>query len=113
MLRGSDMSEAVVGTARGLPEWSYVPADTSEPILDTTVGGVLREVAARCPDRMALVEGISPSEARKTWTYAELLADAETVARALAARFEYGPRTYRSGWCWSSAPRWPGPCWSP
>ena len=86
------MGEAEAGKARGLPEWSYVPADTSEPIRESTVGSVLREVAARCPDRMALVEGISPSEARKTWTYAELLADSETVARALAARFEKGER---------------------
>ena len=78
--------------SKSLPEWSYVPADTSSPILDTTVGGVLRQAAEKHPDRMALIEGVPASEARKTWTYAELLRDAETVARALAARFEKGER---------------------
>ena len=69
---------------------SYVPADTSSPVLETTVGGILREAAARAPDRVALIEGV-PGE-RRSWTYAELLADAERVARALAARFAKGDR---------------------
>ena len=33
---------------------SYLPADTSEPVLETTVGGVLREAAELEPDRVAL-----------------------------------------------------------
>ena len=69
---------------------SYVPADTSSPVLETTVGGILREAAAKAPDTVALIEGV-PGE-RRTWTYAELLTDAERVARALAARFEKGDR---------------------
>ncbi len=69
---------------------SYVPADTSSPVLETTVGGILREAAARAPDQVALIEGV-PGE-RRSWTYAELLADAERVARALAARFAKGDR---------------------
>ncbi len=69
---------------------SYVPADTSSPVLETTVGGILRHAAARAPDQAALIEGV-PGE-RRSWTYAELLADAERVARALAARFEKGDR---------------------
>lgn len=84
------MPESVI--EKGLPEWSYVPADTSQPILDTTVGGVLREVAAKFPGRMALIEGVTDSPDRKTWTYAELLDDAQTVARALSRRFEKGER---------------------
>ena len=84
------MPESII--EKGLPEWSYVPADTSEPILDTTVGGVLCEVAAKYPDRMALIEGVPDSLDRKTWTYAELLNDAQTVARALSRRFEKGER---------------------
>ncbi len=72
---------------------SYVPADTSVPVLETTVGGVLRAAAAEAPDTIALVEGIEggPDAGRK-WTYAELLRDAESVGRALAARFEKGER---------------------
>ncbi len=69
---------------------SYVPADTSSPVLETTVGGILRDAAARAPDQVALIEGV-PGE-RRSWTYAELLADAERVARALAARFAKGDR---------------------
>ena len=69
---------------------SYVPADTSSPVLETTVGGILREAAAMAPDRIALIEGV-PGE-RRSWTFAELLADAERVARALAARFAKGDR---------------------
>ena len=69
---------------------SYVAADTSSPLLETTVGGLLREAAADSPDRIALVEGVPGS--RRRWTYAELLADAERVALALAARFEKGER---------------------
>ena len=69
---------------------SYVPADTSSPVLETTVGGILRDAAARAPDRVALIEGVPG--ARRSWTFAELLADAERVARALAARFAKGDR---------------------
>ena len=74
---------------------SYVPADTSSPVLETTVGGILRDAAARAPDTVALIEGV-PGE-RRSWTYAELLAGAERVARALAARFEKGERGRRLG----------------
>ena len=71
---------------------SHWPADTSEPVLDTTVGGLLREAAAEAPGRTALVAGVPDPAARRRWTYAELLADAERVARALLARFEPGDR---------------------
>jgi fatty-acyl-CoA synthase len=67
---------------------SYWPADTSEPVHDTTVGGVLREAAAAAPDVVALVEGAPDS--RRRWTYAELLRDAERAAAALTARFTPG-----------------------
>ncbi len=78
-------------TATQIPAWSYVPADTSVAIHDSTVGGILRDAAASYPGRTALIEGIT-DPARRRWTYAELLAEAEQVARALAARFEKGER---------------------
>jgi fatty-acyl-CoA synthase len=71
---------------------SYWPADTSEPVLDTTVGGVLREAAESAPDATALIAGAQDPEARRRWTYADLLADAETAARALLGRFSPGDR---------------------
>jgi fatty-acyl-CoA synthase len=71
---------------------SYWPADTSEPILETTVGGILRDAAARAADATALVEGVPDPRARRHWTYGEMLDQAECVARALLGRFAPGER---------------------
>ena len=71
---------------------SYWPSDRSEPLLDITVGDLLRAAAAEVPGRLALVEGSPDPAARRTWTYAELLAVAERTARALLARFAPGDR---------------------
>jgi fatty-acyl-CoA synthase len=65
---------------------SQWPADTSSPILDTTIGGVLRTAARQAPDRVALIAG------DRQWTYGELLAGAERAARALLTRFAPGER---------------------
>jgi fatty-acyl-CoA synthase len=71
---------------------SYCAADDSEAMLDCTVGGLLRQAAADVPDRLALVEGSPDPGARRSWTYAELLAAAEKIARSLLARFDPGDR---------------------
>jgi fatty-acyl-CoA synthase len=71
---------------------SYWPADTSEPVLETTVGGILREAAAAGPDLLAMVGGVPGPGQRRRWTYAGLLAEAEQAARALATRFAPGER---------------------
>ena len=82
---------------------SYWPADTSEQVLDTTVGGVLRASAAAAPDRLAMVGGLPDPAGRKRWTYAGLLADAEQAARALAVRFAPGERV--AAWA-PNLPEW-------
>jgi fatty-acyl-CoA synthase len=69
---------------------SHFPPDTSEPVLDTTVGGILREAATEVPEAVALIEGVPDPAARRRWTYAELLAAAERAAYALRSRFEPG-----------------------
>jgi fatty-acyl-CoA synthase len=69
---------------------SYWPADTSAPVLDTTVGDVLRAAADRAPDQPALVAGDPSAGRRRQWSYAQLLADAERAAHALLARFQPG-----------------------
>jgi acyl-CoA synthetase (AMP-forming)/AMP-acid ligase II len=69
---------------------AYWPADTSVAIRDITVGEMLREAAADSPDKTAMVSGV-PGDDRR-WTFAELLGDAETVARALLGVFEPGER---------------------
>lgn len=71
---------------------SYRPADTSQPLLDLTLGALLRSVAREVPDRIALVEGVPDPGARRRWTYAGLLQAAEELARALLVRFRVGER---------------------
>ncbi len=71
---------------------SYWPADASTELLDTTLGALLREVAAAVPDRMALVTGDEDPARRRRWTYAQLLGDSERLARALLGHFEPGQR---------------------
>ena len=71
---------------------SYWPADTGESLWEATVGGALRQVAGEIPDQTALVAGVPDLAGRRRWTYGQLLAEAETVARSLLARFERGER---------------------
>src|SRR5579862_6945323 len=82
---------------------SYWPADTSEPVKETTVGGILRDGAARWPDKIALVEADMAGVLRRRWTFAELLADCERLARALASR--YGPGERICVWA-PNVPEW-------
>jgi fatty-acyl-CoA synthase len=71
---------------------SHWPADTSVPIRETTVGGVLRAAAGQAPGRIALIDGSPDPAMRREWRYDELLARAERVARALTARYRPGER---------------------
>jgi acyl-CoA synthetase (AMP-forming)/AMP-acid ligase II len=64
------------------------PADTSAPLLETTVGGVLRAAADADADAIAMVAGMSDPADRRSWTYGQLLDEAERAARALYGRFE-------------------------
>jgi len=69
---------------------SYWPPDTSEEVQETTIGDALRAAARAAPERTALVAGMPNPADRRRWTYAELLHDAELVARSLLTRFEPG-----------------------
>ena len=71
---------------------SYWPADGSEPLLEVTVGGLLAATAAKHPDRIALIDGQPDPADRRQWTYQELDALADRVARALLERFDPGDR---------------------
>jgi fatty-acyl-CoA synthase len=71
---------------------SFWAADETEPVLEMTVGGMLRAAAADAGEREALVAGVPSADDRRRWTYAELLRASEDVARALLARFEPGER---------------------
>src|SRR5215469_102816 len=82
---------------------SYWQADTSVPVLDTTVGGVLRAVSTTDPDRLAMVSGLPDPAQRRRWTYAELYAESEKAAHALTARFSPGERV--AAWA-RNLPEW-------
>jgi fatty-acyl-CoA synthase len=69
---------------------SYWPAHAEPPLDEITLGDALLRMADRSPDRLALIEGIP--EGGRQWTYAQLCEDAESIARALLARFEPGER---------------------
>lgn len=70
---------------------SYWPADESIPLLDTTVGDVLRDSARRYGPTTALVEGTPASpQDRRRWTFDEVHDEAERVAGALLQRFQPG-----------------------
>ncbi|KUF05633.1 class I adenylate-forming enzyme family protein [Leucobacter sp. G161] len=68
---------------------SYHPADTSRPILDCTLGDLLHDAAADSPNEQALI-GIAPVSPPRSWTYRELLEDAERGATWLLQRFPVG-----------------------
>jgi fatty-acyl-CoA synthase len=71
---------------------SHFPADVSREILDMTLGALMREVAERHPDRIALVEGAADLTRRRRWSYRQLVEVAEQGARALLSRFQPGER---------------------
>ena len=82
---------------------SYSPADTSTPVLDTTIGSVLHAAAKRAPGQPALIAGDPSPAQRRQWSYGQLLAEAERAAHALLARFQPGdPVAVWSGNC----PEW-------
>lgn len=73
-------------------ELSHYPADLSRDLLDMSLGGLMREIAAEVPDRVALVEGVADPALRRRWTYRQLVDVSERAARALLARFSPGDR---------------------
>ncbi len=71
---------------------SHWVADTSQELLDTTLGDLMRRNAAEVPDRVALVEGVADPAKRRRWTYRQLVAVAEQAARGLLNHFKPGER---------------------
>ncbi len=71
---------------------SYFPAQGGPEPAPMTIGDMLRASAARLPDQVALKELDYGGNTCRSWTYVELLADAERLARALASRHAEGSR---------------------
>ncbi len=81
---------------------SYFPADTSRPVLEHTLGDILRAAAADSRDHTALI-GVSVDAPPREWTYGELLTDAEHGASWLLQRFE--PGSHIAVWA-ANDPEW-------
>lgn len=69
---------------------SHYPKQDAAPLMDLTVGDMLRQVAAEAPDRLALIEGVADPSKRRRWTYAQLVDQSERLARALLADLNPG-----------------------
>ena len=74
------------------PALRLAPAAEVAAVTDDTIGALLRRAAATAPDAVALVDGVADPRDRARWTYAELLARAETIAHGLLDRFTPGER---------------------
>ena len=83
-------TEGAVSHAEPAPDHVVLAGDTNQPVLGTTIGGVLRTAAEHAPDQVALTAGEAESAQRRQWRYAELFAGAERAARHLGGRFEPG-----------------------
>lgn len=71
---------------------SHAKGPAQPPVRNLTIGEALREAVADCPDYIALIAGTPDPGERRQWTFAALLDDAETCARALLECFEPGDR---------------------
>jgi fatty-acyl-CoA synthase len=71
---------------------SHFPAQGGPEPASLTFGDMLRASAAAAPNRPAIRELDYDGAILRTWTYAELLRDAERLARALASRHAEGAR---------------------
>jgi len=87
--------------AHGLTK-AYWPADRSEPVLDQTIGEVLREAASRYGSRTALIDG-TLEQNRRQWSFDDLLETAERTARALLTHFTPGEQV--AIWA-ANSPEW-------
>jgi len=72
-------------------------------VRDIALGDLLREAARESGDKLAIVDGVHDPALRRRWTYSQLLAEAEQVARGLLARFEPGSRI---ALCSPNTPEW-------
>ncbi|WP_428409123.1 class I adenylate-forming enzyme family protein [Hyphococcus sp.] len=71
---------------------AYCPAQGGPEPAPLTIGAMLRMSAASAPGRMALKELGYDGAVGRTWTYDQLLDDAERLARALSSRHDEGAR---------------------
>jgi len=82
---------------------SCVPAQSDMDVREITVGAMLREIAEARSESESLKEIRQDGSPGRSWTYGELLTEAEKLARALTTRFAPGERVV----VWSpNSPEW-------
>ena len=75
-----------------MPGESHARGPQQPPVRELTIGDALREAARERPDANALICGSPDPAARRQWTHAQLLAEAERAGQALLTRFRPGER---------------------
>src|SRR5688500_10637666 len=80
------------GMDRGPLSESLFPAVRDAPVEKVTIGELLRRQASAHSATIALKEIGADGEIHRSWTYAELMTDAERLGRALASRHAQGAR---------------------
>ncbi len=71
---------------------SHFPRQTDLDLRDTTVPSILYDAAEKWPDYVALEEFDETGARGRSWTYAQLLTDAQKLANALLTRYRPGER---------------------
>ena len=71
---------------------SHFPAQGDAKIRNTTVGGLLREIADKHALSVAMADVSDDGSCGRQWTYGELLEEAERLALALSTRYAQGER---------------------
>ena len=82
---------------------SYWPATNDEALLETSCADIIRRGAHEWPNAIALIDADGVFGARRHWTYAVLFADAEQLAKKLAAQFPQGSHIAVWG---ANSPEW-------
>src|SRR5688572_21775182 len=74
------------------PTESYYRSESDDQVPPMTIGALLRSAVEQWPSSIALREVDASGALGRSWTYSELLRDAERLGRALASRHESGAR---------------------
>ncbi|PJG46514.1 AMP-dependent synthetase [Sphingobium sp. LB126] len=90
-------------TARKTLSSSCYTADLTAVLIEGTVGDALNRAATSYGDRIALIDGQPDRASQRRWTFRELAAEAEQVARALLTHFRPGEHVAIWG---SNSPEW-------
>ena len=82
---------------------AHFHGETTDPVIEGSVGDALRRAAAAWGARVALMDGIPDSRSPRQWTFIALLREAEQVAGAMLRHFR--PHEHVAIWA-PNSPQW-------